>query len=62
MDAYRGRLLAVRHGEIDWSQVSRWRDELTARAEDRFGTTILPAAPNRARAERFLIEVRRRLA
>ncbi|WP_425304419.1 nucleotidyltransferase domain-containing protein [Stackebrandtia albiflava] len=57
--AYRDKLLAVRHGEVPWATVQRWRDELAAAAEAARSATRLPARPDRAAAERLLIEVRR---
>lgn len=57
--AYRDRLLAVRRGEIEWSQIQAWRDELAYAAETARSSTRLPARPDRDAAERLLIDVRR---
>ncbi|MEU5127953.1 nucleotidyltransferase domain-containing protein [Streptomyces mobaraensis] len=55
----RGELLAVRRGELPWPEAERrlngLRDELEAAA----ARTALPAEPDRARVEDFLIRVRR---
>ncbi|GAA3836051.1 nucleotidyltransferase domain-containing protein [Sphaerisporangium flaviroseum] len=54
---HRDRLLAVRRGEIPWPEVDRWRAELTADLDQ--STGVLPEAPDRARAQDFLVTVRR---
>lgn len=55
----RGELLAVRRGQLPWPEAERrlngLRDELEAAA----ARTALPAEPDRARVEDFLIRVRR---
>jgi hypothetical protein len=61
VDAYRDRLLAVAAGDAGWAQVAAWRDKLATDAERAYSATRLPARPDREAADRFLIEVRRRL-
>ena len=57
--AARDPLLAVRRGEVPWEECAAWMgtlyEEATAAARD----TPLPAEPDRARVEDFLIRVRR---
>ena len=57
---HRDRLLAVRRGELPWSEVERWRADLTASLDESLVTTPLPAEPDKARVEAFLVSVRRR--
>ncbi|WP_307845513.1 DNA polymerase beta superfamily protein [Planomonospora sp. ID67723] len=61
MDEYRDRLLAVRRGEMPWTQVERWRAELSAAFDDLGGTDALPEAPDRRTVDDYLISVRRSL-
>ncbi|MEV0584851.1 nucleotidyltransferase domain-containing protein [Nonomuraea sp. NPDC050310] len=53
----RERLLAIRRGELTWAEVDAWRAELTTGLSRAAGH--LPAEPDRAAVEAFLIEVRR---
>ncbi|MGI5348621.1 DNA polymerase beta superfamily protein [Streptomyces sp. CA-250714] len=57
---YRERLLAVRHGERSWEETVGWAEQLTRRLDDALATSPLPAEPDRARVEDWLISVRRR--
>ncbi|GAA1021134.1 nucleotidyltransferase [Acrocarpospora pleiomorpha] len=57
MGEYRDRLLAVRRGEVAWSELSAWRDELTADLGANAG--VLPEHPDRAAVEEFLVAVRK---
>ncbi|MFG3438249.1 DNA polymerase beta superfamily protein [Nonomuraea sp. NPDC047897] len=54
---HRDRLLAVRRGERPWAEVAAWQAAL--RAELAAAGSVLPAAPDRARVEEFLMDVRR---
>jgi predicted nucleotidyltransferase len=54
---HRDRLLAVRRGEQPWPEVAAWHAAL--RAELAAAGSVLPAAPDRARVEEFLMDVRR---
>jgi uncharacterized protein len=58
----RERLLAVRRGEVPADEVERWIARLTDEAGHAAGVSPLPAAPDRARVEDFLVRVRRRSA
>ncbi|MCA2184430.1 nucleotidyltransferase domain-containing protein [Nonomuraea cavernae] len=54
---HRDRLLAIRRGEVPWAEVDAWRRALNA--ELAAADSVLPAAPDRARVEDFLVDVRR---
>ncbi len=58
--ADRERLLAVRRGELSWQQAATWRANLHRRVDTALETTRLPAGPDQARVERWLVSVRRR--
>ncbi|WP_116209943.1 nucleotidyltransferase domain-containing protein [Streptomyces olivoreticuli] len=58
--AHRDRLLAVRRGEVSWSEACAWRDELSARLDAALAGSSLPQAPDTVRVEDWLISVRRR--
>ncbi|HEX6812445.1 MAG TPA: nucleotidyltransferase domain-containing protein [Planctomycetota bacterium] len=57
--AERERLLAVRRGEIAWSDVERWRRDLHAQFTAAAGETKLPVRPDYERADAFLRRARR---
>ncbi|MFE3454009.1 DNA polymerase beta superfamily protein [Nonomuraea sp. NPDC059194] len=57
--AHRERLLEVRRGEMSWEELQAWRASLTAAFERALPRSVLPARPDRAAVEEFLIEVRR---
>ncbi|WP_067131184.1 nucleotidyltransferase domain-containing protein [Microtetraspora malaysiensis] len=59
MSGQRDRLLAVRRGEVPWPEVVRWRADLVADLSGGGGPAALPAEPERAAVEAFLIDVRR---
>jgi len=59
---HRERLLAVRHGELSWDEVQAWRLALHAALEDALPQTPLPSAPDTARVDRWLHDVRARSA
>ncbi|MFJ3928145.1 DNA polymerase beta superfamily protein [Streptomyces sp. NPDC090022] len=56
---HRDRLLAVKHGELPWERVESWMATLTAETEAALATTPLPAAPDHARVQDFLVRTRR---
>ena len=60
-DAYRNQLLSVQKGRVPWSRVQKWRDDLAVAAQDALSRTPLPQRGDREVADRFLIEVRRRM-
>jgi len=56
---HRERLLAIRRGQVPWSEVESWRLALQSQFDAAFTTTTLPEQPDRARANAFLIRARR---
>ncbi|WP_240957977.1 DNA polymerase beta superfamily protein [Streptomyces barkulensis] len=56
---YRDRLLAVRRGEMSWPEVESWLVRLREEVDKAAAGTPLPAGPDRARVEDFLVRVRR---
>jgi predicted nucleotidyltransferase len=59
VSAQRDELLAVRRGEVAWADVTARADALRADLALANASTVLPEAPDRARAEEFLVDVRR---
>ncbi|MFI6878183.1 DNA polymerase beta superfamily protein [Streptomyces sp. NPDC050400] len=55
----REELLAVKRGEVSWAEVDRRMARLAAEAADAADRTPLPAEPDRARIEDFLVRTRR---
>ncbi|QJS12742.1 nucleotidyltransferase [Streptomyces argyrophyllae] len=55
----RGRLLAVKHGEVPWAQVEAWMVRLAHEAEEALPGSPLPPEPDHARVAAFLHRVRR---
>jgi hypothetical protein len=62
VDAHRDQLLAIRRGEVSWSEVENWRLSLHQEFNVAFQTTKLPERPDYERANAFLISARRRAA
>ncbi|MFG2880006.1 DNA polymerase beta superfamily protein [Streptomyces sp. NPDC048337] len=56
---HRDRLLAVRRGEIGWDEVDTWMSRLVAETETALAATPLPADPDLARVQDFLVRARR---
>ena len=56
---HRDALLAVRRGEMPWTDVDAWRQSLHREFESAFATTKLPERPDYARANEFLVRARR---
>ncbi|MGW0086951.1 nucleotidyltransferase domain-containing protein [Streptomyces sp. NPDC003393] len=52
-------LLAVKRGEVSWSDVESWMVRLAAEADQAAHRTPLPEQPDRGRVEDFLVRVRR---
>ncbi|MFF0449207.1 DNA polymerase beta superfamily protein [Streptomyces sp. NPDC004609] len=55
----RERLLAVGRGEVPWGEAERWMERTADEAGRALSGTPLPAEPDRARVEDFLVRVRR---
>ncbi|MCM2418564.1 MULTISPECIES: nucleotidyltransferase domain-containing protein [unclassified Streptomyces] len=56
---HRERLLAVKRGEVSWDEARAWMAELHDASDAAASRSPLPAEPDRARVEDFLIRVRR---
>ncbi|WKD35373.1 nucleotidyltransferase domain-containing protein [Streptomyces xanthophaeus] len=56
---YRDRLLAVRRGELTWEEVDAWMARLQEETENALVATVLPAEPDHARVQDFLVRTRR---
>ena len=54
----RETLLAIKRGEIPWAQVSAMRQDLTRQFAEAAAGSSLPAEPDVAAAEAFLIQLR----
>ena len=59
VEAHRDRLLAVKRGELPWTEVDAWRQELHRDFEHALAETKLPERPDYEAANRFLIKARR---
>lgn len=59
VEAHRDRLLAVKRGEVPWSEVDAWRKELHRDFEQALAETKLPERPDYEAANRFLVKARR---
>jgi uncharacterized protein len=57
--AHRERLLAVKSGGMTWDAVQQWAGELRTELECTAARTTLPAEPDRAAVNDFLIRTRR---
>ena len=62
VEAHRDRLLAVKRGEVPWTEVEAWRKELHRDFERALAETKLPERPDYEAANRFLIKARREIA
>lgn len=59
VDAERDRLLAVKRGELEWSEVDAWRKELHRDFERALTETKLPERPDYEAANGFLVKARK---
>jgi len=57
----REKLLTIKSGEIDWSEVNDWRLRLHKEFEKAFAETKLPERPDYERVNEFLIKARKRM-
>jgi predicted nucleotidyltransferase len=62
VEAHRERLLAVKRGELSWSEVDAWRKELHRDFEQALAETKQPERPDYESANRFLVKARREMA
>jgi predicted nucleotidyltransferase len=56
---HRDRLLAIKRGELDWSEMDRWRQSLHGEFDAAFASTTLPDRPDYERANALLVRARR---
>ncbi len=59
MDEHREQLLAVRRGEVAWSETEKWRLSLHREFDQAVQETLLPERPDYERANSLLIKARR---
>ncbi len=59
VEAYRTELLAIKHNQMAWEEVNRWRLSLHQDFDRAFAHTSLPERPNYEQANAFLIKARR---
>jgi uncharacterized protein len=59
VSAHRDELLAVRRGGVAWAEVAARADALRLDLDAALAETVLPASPDRAVVEDFLVDVRR---
>ena len=59
VDEHREMLLAIRRGEIPWSETEKWRLNLHAEFDRALEETKLPERPDYERANLFLLKARR---
>jgi len=62
VEAHRDRLLVVKRGEMPWTDVDVWRQELHRDFESALAETKLPERPDYEAANRFLLKARREMA
>jgi hypothetical protein len=59
VEEHRERLLAIRDGAVQWSDVDAWRVRLHEEFDAALGTTALPDRPDYAAVNSFLLRARR---
>jgi hypothetical protein len=59
VSAHRDRLLAVRAGEVGWDEVAAWAARLADELAAAEAASSLPAEPDRARVDAFVVAARR---
>jgi hypothetical protein len=57
--SHRARLLAIRQGMMPWAEVDDWRLALHRTFDEAFASTRLPARPDHAAANAYLVRARR---
>jgi predicted nucleotidyltransferase len=60
VSTHRDELSAIRQGALPWAEVAARADALTAALATALAGTLLPAAPDRAAVDAFLVSARRR--
>ena len=61
VETHRDRLLAVKRGELPWTEVDAWRKEQHGDFERALAETKLPERPDYEAANRFLVKARREM-
>lgn len=59
VEQQREQLLAIRRGEVAWSEVEAWRQALHQQFDAAFRSTKLPPRPDYERVNQFLLKARR---
>jgi uncharacterized protein len=59
VEEHRDRLLAIKRGDMPWAEVNAWRLDLHRAFDVAFAATRLPARPDYARVNAFLLRARR---
>lgn len=59
IEEHRDRLLAIRHGQVEWEEVNEWRVKLHQEFDLAFAQTKLPDRPDYEKANAFLVKARR---
>jgi uncharacterized protein len=59
VEAYRAELLAIKHNQMAWEEVNRWRLSLHQDFDRTFAQTSLPERPDYEQANAFLVKARR---
>jgi hypothetical protein len=62
VEAHRDRLLAIKRGELQWSEVDAWRKKLHQDFEQALSETNLPERPDYEAANAFLVQARKSMA
>jgi predicted nucleotidyltransferase len=62
VQSHRDQLLAVKRGEVPWSDIETWRKDLHRDFEAALAETKLPERPDYEAANQFLIKARREMA
>lgn len=59
IEEHREQLLAIRHSQMSWEEVDKWRLSLHQEFDKSFAVTKLPERPDYEKANAFLIKARR---
>jgi predicted nucleotidyltransferase len=62
VEAHRDCLLAIKRGEVSWTEVDAWRKDLHADFDRALTETKLPERPDYEAANRFLLKARKEMA
>ena len=59
VEEHRDMLLAIKTGQVPWSELDAWRRDLHRQFDEAFEKSRLPARPDYERANQFLVKARR---